>query len=82
MNEHPVLLASYVILLLLVGFALLLAPRRVQRLAERSLRAGLPGGSDILVSFISSGRFLWNARFTGVIALLMALFLIWATLNS
>ena len=78
MRDHAFLFVSYVILLIALGVALLLAPRRAQRIALRSMRAGLTARTERLESFVSSGAFIWNVRATGAIALLMALLMTWA----
>jgi hypothetical protein len=76
MTNHTFLFFSYVAFLLFFGFACLLVPGRIQRLAERSVQMGPSARSERLFSLVSSHGFLWNVRATGIIALLMALLLI------
>lgn len=79
MTDQAFLMLSYVALLIFLGIACVLAPRRVQRFAERSVQMGPTARIERLVSFVSSDAFLWNVRATGMIALLMAAVLILAS---
>jgi hypothetical protein len=82
MNYDTLLLAVYVVILIFLGLTFLLAPSRIQKIAVSSMHKGYTSTSESFVSYISSRAFLWNVRFVGVLALLMAGFMIWASLSS
>ena len=76
MYETYGILAYAAFLLVLATFCLLF-PRRVQALAIAIQDRGWGTKMKWANKFIRSGSYLWNVRFVGVIALLMASLLLW-----
>jgi hypothetical protein len=75
---HPVLLLAFVVILVTVGVACLFYPRQFLALNERLKGNWIKQAPRLM----GPKQEIWNARITGVIAILMAAFICYAVLRN
>jgi hypothetical protein len=75
-------LLAFIIVTLAVGVACLWRPDRVQRLAIQATARGMTSRSAALNRFVGSRQYLINVRAVGILALLMAAFLLWMMIKN
>ncbi len=75
-------LMAFVVMLLVAGAIFLLFPHQIQRLAIKYADQGLTSRIIPLKNFVGSPVYLVNVRIVGLGAILMGLFLLWASTRS
>ena len=78
MNTFAILVSA--VFLCVLGVCFLFFARRIQRLAVAAQDRGW--GSAFFDKFIRSNSYLWNVRFVGALAMLMASLLVWSWIRS
>lgn len=75
-------LIGFALFLVTVGSVCLFAPSKIQGLAMRSAEKGLTSKMEFLQRYIRSDAYLLNVRVVGLVAIVMAISLVWAMMRS
>lgn len=75
-------LLAFIVILLAIGVVCLWRPDKVQTFAIRSVSNGITSRIGVLNRFVRSRQYLLNLRICGIVALLLAAFLLWMFIKN